>query len=114
MSSGKQQLSRLKSLLCHSKRRGRRGCRYNPEVKQLVRELFEQGLSISELCRETNISNRSLRKWLAPKLDPKDNRFFHQLLVSNDKAYEIVLPNGARIHGLSFDEVFKVVTHAAA
>lgn len=114
MSLSKQQISKLKFLILRGRSGGGRRCRYSSEVKQLIREFFSRGASVRELCETSGITDHTIRKWVSELNFDNDDRPFRQILVSGDKTYEVILPNGVRIGGLSFDEVFKMATHAAA
>jgi len=107
---------KLQQLANVDQSKGGKRARYSAAVKILARELYADGQSISSLAAATGINGNSIRKWAYINCAPQySNRSrFRDVPVAESSSLEVILPNGVKLKGLSFEQLMELAEHATA
>lgn len=109
-----KKLKELKNLIEMDRSKGGSKPRYSLEVKDLIRNLFIEGVRVSTLKGSTGITEKSIRTWIGSAAMKTKPDKFKPLSVSSQNAYELVFPNGMKVQGLSFEQLMEIAKYAAA
>jgi len=105
----------LKKLVEIDQSKGGRKPHYSFKSKELIRELYKDGVKVSVLKNLTGITDKSIRIWVGlGKASKSSLKKFKPLSVASEETFELIFPNGMRVHGLSIKQLMEFAVYATA